>query len=189
MMADDLIDARALAILAANADRADRDAAWPEDSWRALVAAGVTAWAVPRDFGGRELGPVDLLRGYEALAGACLTTAFILSQRESAVRRVIANGRPAQQRRLLPAVAAGERLLTVGLSQLTTSRQHGAPSLAATPLDAGRYRLDGIIPWVTAADRADEILLGAVLPDGRQILALLPDTPGVAVEPPLPLMA
>jgi alkylation response protein AidB-like acyl-CoA dehydrogenase len=188
--ADDLIDARTLEILAENAEHADRLDVWPEDSWRALVAAGVPAWSVPRPFGGRGLGPVDLLRGNEALAAACLTTAFILSQRESAVRRVIANGSPEQQRRLLPALAKGDRLLTVGLSQLTTSRQHGAPSLTAAPLDAGRYRLDGLIPWVTAADQADEILAGATLPDGRQLLVLLPGgAAGVDVEPPLALAA
>jgi butyryl-CoA dehydrogenase len=188
--ADDLIDARTLEILAENAEHADRLDVWPEDSWRAITAAGVPAWSVPRAFGGRDLGPVDLLRGYEALAAACLTTAFILSQRESAVRRVIANGSPEQQRRLLPALAKGDRLLTVGLSQLTTSRQHGAPSLTAAPRDAGRYRLDGLIPWVTAADQADEILVGATLPDGRQLLVLLPGgAAGVDVEPPLALTA
>jgi alkylation response protein AidB-like acyl-CoA dehydrogenase len=188
--ADDLIDARPLEILAENAEHADRNDVWPEDSWRALTAAGVPAWSIPRGFGGRDLGPVDLLRGYEALAGACLTTAFILSQRESAVRRVIANGSPEQQRRLLPSLAKGERLLTVGLSQLTTSRQHGAPSLTVVPLDGGRYRLDGLSPWVTAADQADEILAGATLPDGRQLLVLLPGgAAGVDVEPPLALTA
>jgi butyryl-CoA dehydrogenase len=186
----DLLNPQTLETLAENAEHADRLDVWPEDSWRALVAAGVPAWSVPRTFGGRELGPVDLQRGYEALAAACLTTAFILSQRESAVRRVIANGSPEQQRRLLPALAKGDRLLTVGLSQLTTSRQHGAPSLTAAPRDAGRYRLDGLIPWVTAADQADEILVGATLPDGRQLLVLLPGgAAGVDIEPPLALTA
>jgi butyryl-CoA dehydrogenase len=189
-IATNLLDARTLALLAERADRADRDAAWPADSWRALTAAGVPAWSVPRAFGGRELSPVDLLRGYEALASACLTTAFILSQREAAVRRIVGLSPPAQQERLLPKLATGEILLTVGLSQLTTSRQHGAPSLTATPLDGERYRLNGLIPWVTAADQAEEIVIGATLPDGRQILALLPRcAAGVSIEPPLPLMA
>src|SRR5205814_9882319 len=78
----------------------------------------------------------------------------------------------------------------VGLSQLTTSRQHTSPSLTATPLGPQRYRLDGVIPWVTAADRADETVVGGTLPDGRQLPVLLPgDAAGVTVEPPLPLSA
>jgi butyryl-CoA dehydrogenase len=190
MAADELIDTRSLEILTANAARADRDAAWPEESWRALTAAGVPAWSVPRAFGGRELGPVELLRGYELLSTACLTTAFILSQREAAVRRIVGLERPEQQARLLPKLATGESFLTVGLSQLTTSRQHVSPSLTATPLGENRYRFDGLIPWVTAADQADEIVIGATLADGRQILVLLPgDARGVTIEPPLPLMA
>jgi alkylation response protein AidB-like acyl-CoA dehydrogenase len=188
--ADGLIDARTLHVLEERADSADRDETWPAESWRALTDAGVLVWSVPRAFGGRELGPVELLRGYETLAGACLTTAFILSQREAAVRRVVAAGNPAQKQRLLPALAAGDRSMTIGLSQLTTSRQHGGPSLTATPLDTLRFRLDGVIPWVTAADRADEILIGATLADGRQILALLPrDAAGVRIDPPLALTA
>jgi alkylation response protein AidB-like acyl-CoA dehydrogenase len=190
MPADGIISSHYLEFIAEGADRADRDETWPAESWQALTDAGVQTWSVPRAFGGRELGPVDLLRGYETLAGACLTTAFILSQREAAVRRVVAAGRPEPQQRLLPAMARGDRHLTVGLSQLTTSRQHRAPSLTATPLDALRFRLDGVIPWVTAADHADEIMIGATLADGRQILALLPpDAAGVRIDPPLPLMA
>ena len=116
MAANDLIDARSLEILATNAASADSDAAWPAASWQALTAAGVPAWSVPRAFGGRELAPVDLLRGYEALASACLTTAFILSQREAAVRRIVGLGRPNQQQRLLSKLATGSYLMTVGLS-------------------------------------------------------------------------
>jgi butyryl-CoA dehydrogenase len=189
-LAEDLIEARPLEVLTANAGRADADAAWPAESWRALTAAGVPAWSVPRAFGGRELSPVDLLRGYEALARACLTAAFILSQREAAVRRIVGLSGPQQQKRLLPKLATGDYMMTVGLSQLTTSRQHVSPSLTATPVDGGRFRLDGVIPWVTAADQADEIVIGATLPDGRQILALLPrGADGVAIDPPAPLMA
>src|SRR5579884_972737 len=183
-------DARTLTALADAAEAADADPSWPAASWRLLREAGVLAWSVPPEFGGVGGSPVELLTGYETLAGACLTTAFNLSQREAAVRRLLAHGNPAQQRRWLPPLARGEILATVGLSQLTTSRQHLAPSLLATPLGPWRYRLDGVIPWVTAADQADEIVIGATLPDRRQLLALLPGgADGVTVEPPLPLSA
>jgi butyryl-CoA dehydrogenase len=43
---------------------------------------------------------------------------------------------------------------------------------------------------VTGAERADYLVIGAVLDDGRQVLAVLPRaTPGVTVGPPLDLMA
>jgi alkylation response protein AidB-like acyl-CoA dehydrogenase len=132
---------------------------------------------------------LDLLTGYERLASACLTTTFILSQRDAAVRRIRDSGRDDLCRELLRPLACGGRFATVGLSQLTTSRQHGGPSLRATET-AGGFVLDGVIPWVTGADEAHHLVVGAVLEDGRQVLLALPaDTPGVAVKPPMSLMA
>src|SRR5262249_19301194 len=50
-------------------------------------------------------------------------------------------------------------------------------------------QLDGIAPWVTAADHADEILLGATLADARQILVLVPrDAAGFGGGAPPSLM-
>ncbi len=179
-----------LAALAAHADRADSQPDWPAASWQLLCDAGVTTWSIPTAYGGLDLSATDLLAGYERLAGACLTTTFILSQREAAVRRLRANANPEQRQRYLPALARGDYLMSVGLSQLTTSRQHQAPAFVATPLGSERYRLDGVIPWVTAADRCDTLVVGATLPDRRQLLVLLPvQQAGVTIEPPLPLAA
>ena len=137
----------------------------------------------------RPGGVVELLSGYERLAEACLTTAFILSQREAAVRRLVASENADLAKQWLPPLARGEVLATVGLSQLTTSRQHQAPVLRAAAHNGG-IQLDGVIPWVTGADQADLIVIGATLPDDRQVLIALPRPhSGVTVEPALPLMA
>ncbi len=92
---------------------------WPKT--RALAGAS------PPPRGGRGLDRVAQLEGAEQLASACLTTAFILSQREAAVRWLV-QARPAAA--ALPAGnGPGDLFATVGLSQLTTSRQHRPPSL------------------------------------------------------------
>ncbi len=178
-----------LRALAELADRADAETDFPSASWELIRAAGVPTWGVPAEFGGRALSMSARLHGAERLAGACLTTTFILSQREAAVRRVLAHARPEIQSDLLPRLARDEIFLTVGLAQLTTSRQHQAPALAAMPSGDG-YVLDGVIPWVTGAARADALVVGATLADGMQILMLLPrDRPGLEVEPPMDLCA
>jgi alkylation response protein AidB-like acyl-CoA dehydrogenase len=175
--------------LVANADRADAEAAWPAGSWEAACRAGVPRWGIPAAYGGDGLDGVELLARYRDLAAACLTTCFILSQRDAACRRLRGGNNAALAERLLPALARGERFATVGLSQLTTARQHIAPSLTAR-LEADALLLDGVIPWVTGAARADHLVVGAVLDDGRQVLAVLPtDLPGVHVAAPLDLMA
>jgi alkylation response protein AidB-like acyl-CoA dehydrogenase len=178
-----------LAILHEHAEAADAEAAWPEVSWQALCRAGATGWVIPRVYGGNGLGAVDVLEGFGRLAGACLTTCFLLSQRDGACRRVRDCGNEALCRELLPPLARGETFVTVGLSQLTTSRQHVRPSMVAR-VEGGRVVLDGVMPWVTGAARADHFVTGAVLDDGRQVLLAVPrDTPGLTVGPPLPLMA
>ncbi|HEX4590993.1 MAG TPA: acyl-CoA dehydrogenase family protein [Gemmataceae bacterium] len=175
--------------LAGQAEAADRNMTWPEQSWQVVQRAGVLEWAIPSQYGGRELNSTDQLTGYERLAAACLTTAFILSQRDAAVRRIRDTGRDDLCRELLRPLACGGRFATVGLSQLTTSRQHGGPALRVEETADG-FVLDGVMPWVTGADHADHLITGGVLADGRQILLALPaSTQGVAVQPPMDLSA
>jgi alkylation response protein AidB-like acyl-CoA dehydrogenase len=181
------LNAGKLAELAALAGRADVELAWPEDSLRIASDLGALGWSIPASLGGQGLDRVAQLEGSEQIASACLTTAFILSQREAAIRWLLQASEPLRQC-YLPALARGELFATVGLSQLTTSRQHRPPALRARALGPV-FRLDGDIPWVTGADRAGVIVTGAVLEDGKQILLLLPKLPGVVVEPALSLAA
>lgn len=183
------MDTETLTVLAANAERANDERTWPASSWEALRRAGVLQWTIPPQYGGQGLDGIDLLSGYEQLAAACLTTCFILSQREAACRRIRDQGKETLRGELLPVLASGERFATVGLSHLTTSRQHTAPAMTACDL-GNAFVLNGIMPWVTGAERADWLVTGAVLEDKRQILLVLPrELPGVRVGPPLDLMA
>jgi len=178
-----------LATLRQHAGAADAEAVWPTASWEALGRAGVLGWTIPREYGGQELDDLELLAGYEQLASACLTTCFILSQRDAAVRRLRVFASPEMARDLLRPLACGGRFATVGLSQLTTSRQHGQAALRGW-LEPEHLLLDGVMPWVTGAAEADHFITGAVLENGLQVLAVLPrDLPGVSVAAPLDLMA
>lgn len=178
-----------IATLSRLAEQADDALEWPAQSWAALCSEAVVRWPVPRALGGLEFSSADLLRGYERLSGACLTTTFILSQRDAAIRRLRDGARQDLAAELLPALAGGTAFATVGLSQLTTSRQHTAPALRATLSDQ-HIVLDGVIPWVSGADRADFLVAGATLGDGQQVLFVLPmELPGIAIGKPLPLAA
>jgi alkylation response protein AidB-like acyl-CoA dehydrogenase len=178
-----------LKTLTDNARDADENAVWPAASWQALTRAGVLGWGIDAAYGGSPRDAISQLAGHEQLASACLTTSFILSQREAAVRRIEASANQMLHRELLGPLARDECFATVGLSQLTTSRQHLQPSLAAHAVDDG-FVLDGSIPWVTGAAQADYLVTGAVTDAGMQMLAVLPTKqPGVHVQPPLDLMA
>jgi butyryl-CoA dehydrogenase len=176
--------------LLSHAEAADTRTDWPEASWQKLREAGVLRWSVPSRFGGDDRDSFAYLSGTEQIGGACLTSAFILSQRDAAIGRLLAYPVDALRERYLPGLARGDLFMTVGLSQLTTSRQHRPASLQATPLAGRAYRLHGEIPWVSGADRADAFVIGATLADGRQLLIVLPaQSPGVSVDLPMPLAA
>lgn len=182
-----VLSADILAKLIAGSEQADRDTPWPTAAWEALRQAGALGWSIPHEYGGAGLSAVECLSGLEEIAASCLTTAFALSQREAAIRHLLKGPLPLRER-YLPQLARGEIYMTVGLSQLTTSRQHQGPALRATLLSEGRVQLDGEIPWVTGADRAAGIVVGATLPDATQLLLVL-RTERVAdqIDPPLPL--
>lgn len=163
---------------------------WPTEQLAYCAKAGVFKWFVPREQGGQGWSEADLVRGYLHLSAACLTTTFIITQYMGAVTRLAAVGSESLLADWLPELLAGRRFATLGISHLTTSRRHlSASVLQAEPAEGG-YVLSGFSPWVTGAKRADAVMLGASLDDGRQILVLLPtDLPGVSIPPPARLLA
>jgi len=179
----------ALRLIARRAGPLDQSGDWPADDLRALEQIGAMKWAIPATFGGDEIAPLALHEKYESIAAASLATALVLSQRDSAAGIIAAGANEALKQELLPRLAGNEIFATVGIAQLGTSRQRGAPAALAHHI-AGGFSVSGLVPWSTGADRADQIIVGAVVPDEGQILFALPRTlPGVAVDPPMPLVA
>lgn len=169
--------------------RADLEGRWSEVLWSTLADAGLSRWALPTDLGGPGWDRVALLDRYERLARSSLVAAFVLTQHDAAVRRLVASSTTAAND-WLRRVADGSAFVTVGLSQLTTSRRLGAQALVARPGASGTFVFDGAMPWVTAAGRADAIVAGAVLEDGRQLLAIVRrQSQGLTVAEPFRLMA
>lgn len=177
------------AALAARAEQTAAAGPWASGAWELLAGHGVLAGFVPAAHGGAGAGEPALLDTLAMIAGRCLTTALVLSQWSAAVR-IIAAASPDVATALLPPLARGERFTTVGISQITTSRQHvGGPALRAVRVD-DIWRLDGLCPWVTGAAVADTIVTGAATADGARMFFVVPTAaPGVCVEPPLEMLA
>src|SRR5439155_3889917 len=151
----------------------DAQGAWPAEQLRLCGEAGVFQWFMPRELGGQAWSEADLLRAYVKLAAACLTTTFVITQRIGAMQRIAAGDSPAARKELLGDLISGRSFATVGISHLTTSRQHLArPALRAEETRDG-FVLDGYSAWVTGAELAQHIIVGATLSDGRQILVAL----------------
>ena len=176
--------------LAALAERTAGEGPWRSGAFAVLARRGVLAAFVPADAGGTGASEPVILSVITAIAEQCLTTALALTQWASAVR-VLAGGPPELRAALLPPLARGESLTTVGISQLTTSRQHvGSPALVAQAAADGTWRLDGLCPWVTGGDSSDTIVTGAATVDGGQLFFVVPtDASGLVIEPPLQMLA
>jgi alkylation response protein AidB-like acyl-CoA dehydrogenase len=147
---------------------------WPADALRLCGQAGVYRWFLPKTQGGMEWSEEDQTRGYLRLAQADLTTTFVITQYMGAMRRIAGSENQMMIDRWLNALADGETFGTVGISHLTTSRRHlNEPALSATETPDG-FVLQGMSPWVTGGPHADVYVIGATLPDGREILAAVP---------------
>ncbi len=166
---------------------ADLAGTWPERLWSILVEAGATRWSLPATWDGLGLEKPALVAANARVAKGSLTAAFILSQHDAAVRRLLLAADRPTATYWLDAISTGDAFATVGLSQLTTSRR---ATLTARTISPNAFELQGAMPWVTAAERADVFVSGAVTDDGRQILFALPaDRIGVKVRPAYDLAA
>jgi alkylation response protein AidB-like acyl-CoA dehydrogenase len=177
-----------LAGIRSRAGKFDLSGAWPQEDLDVLAHAGAMRWAVPSSAGGEDLSPIELHFRYEALASASLATALILTQRDSAVGILAASERASMRDELLTKLARNEIFATVGIAQLTTSRQTGAPSLIAVR-EGNHFRLNGLIPWSSGADHSDFIIAGAVIEQKQILFALPTHFDGVTIKEPLPLVA
>jgi len=162
---------------------------WPEQSLDTLTETGAWTWMIPTAYGGRKLEPISQLLAYEAVAAGCMASALILTQRDAACELIATCPDESIRDEYLPRLARHEFMTSVGISQLTTSRQGGRPALLAEP-QGDDFRLKGTMPWVTAAAHCRMFVAGAVLPDGRELLCLVPaDAPGIIIDPPMQLSA
>ncbi len=163
---------------------------WPSERLACLRDFGVFRWGLPVEFGGLPATRFQLLEGYVELARLCLTTAFILTQRDAACHRIAASQNLELRQRLLPDHCSGRALATVGISHLSTSRQHWSrPSVVANRTPDG-FELTGEAPWVTGARFANLLVTGASVDNEEQILVAI-DTgrQGVTICEPLKLLA
>lgn len=164
---------------------------WPTAQFELLAEASGNRWNIPCEFGGAGADDAEMLEVYRELASGSLLTTFILTQRNAACQRIATSRNTAAKDRLLPALCDGSIFATVGISHLTTSRQHLSipPVVATVDKDLSGYRLTGSVPWATGAATANVLVTGGTLEDGLQILAAIPTSrEGVLVQAPIALM-
>jgi alkylation response protein AidB-like acyl-CoA dehydrogenase len=172
VIADDLLFPRAL----------DTDAAGlvPVDLLDRLAAEGLYGMAAPEDAGGYDLSTSEVQPIVEALAGGCLTTAFVWIQHHNPVRAVAASTTPGLRDAWLGPLARGERRSGIALA----GERPGPATLLVHDAPDGSFVVDGEAPWVTGWGRIDVVMIAARR--GDEVVRLLVDAqagPTLEVEP------
>jgi alkylation response protein AidB-like acyl-CoA dehydrogenase len=149
--------------------------------WKELASVDLLGTALPESLGGNGGGFVEL-GVLLAEVGWTVAPVPVYATLVLGADPIARHGSPEQQRRFLPGVVAGERILSAGLSEPGRS-DPTAPATKARR-DGSQWRLDGVKELVPAAQLADTILVPATTDDGDVGLFLLPmDAPGVGLRP------
>ena len=135
----------------------------PEEIITELAAMGCFALSVPAEYGGlAEGGPDELLSMVvvtEELSRVSLGAAGSLITRPEIVAAAIARGGTAEQReRLLPAIASGEMMTAVAVTEPDAGSDVARMRVAARR-DGDGWVIDGVKTWCTFAGRAEALLV------------------------------
>jgi alkylation response protein AidB-like acyl-CoA dehydrogenase len=185
--------AKELAHRVAEPTTADRDAnrAWHTDLFAELAAArtgpGLAGPLVPLGLGGGGLSAAQTCALLEGLGEGSRDPGLGLAAVTHAVLATVpvrAFGTPAQHRRYLPRMAAGEWIGAVSLHQT----QGAAVRPTVTAAREGRqWTIDGTVDLVPGAPDAHHFLVTAAGPDDSRTAFLIDgDTPGLDVETTAP---
>ena len=126
----------------------------PREAFREAATHGLCRLTIPESMDGHGLGAPAMALVVEALATACMASAFALTVHNNLARGIARYGSTAQQQRWLPDLSAAKQIGAF----LLTEPQGGsdAAAIATTARrDGSNWRLDGDKAWVSNAATAD----------------------------------
>ncbi len=145
----------------------------PEALKQALLGMGdrsLLALRVPQNLGGAGFIERDYRHFQILIARYSGALAFLQTQHQSAASMLAVSDNPKLKQSYLPYMSKGEVLVGVGFSQL---RRSGNPIMKAQKVEGG-YLLAGQVPWITGFGFFASFIIGATLPDGREIYGMIP---------------
>ncbi len=140
--------------------------------WRGMAELGWQGLLIPGDLGGSDGSLLDVILLVEELGYACVPGPYVTSA--VAATSLLLGTSEAPRKRLLPALAIGDRIATLALVEAG-----GSFDPAVLTLTADHGRLTGRKLFVKDAHVADDLIV--VLRDGA--LLLQSDRPGIARAP------
>jgi isovaleryl-CoA dehydrogenase len=151
--------------IAPNAERVDRDCIWPAHSMKGLAAAGLFGLQVPEKFGGHGQGLLALSLMTEAIGKACPSSALCFGMHCVGTAVIAAKATSYQQDTYLRAIARGEHITTLALSESGTGTHFYLPETTLRP-EGKHYLVNGTKQFVTNGGYADSYVVSTVAEAG-----------------------
>lgn len=148
-------------VIAPNADKVDRDYMWPAHSMAAMAKAGLMGLQVPEHLGGHGQGLLALTVVAETIGKACPSSALCFGMHCVGTAVIAAKATVHQQEKYLRAIARGEHITTLALSESGTGAHFYLPETTLTS-DGEQYRVNGTKQFITNGGFADSYVLSAV---------------------------
>jgi acyl-CoA dehydrogenase len=134
---------------------------FPWDLWRRLVDAGLTGVGIAEEYGGQGGGIIEQVILDEELSRTLAGLYWLLGITLFDAKTIAAAGTPEQRQRFLPAIAAGEMLCAISLTEPGGGTDvFGAMQTRARRTDGG-WIVNGTKIWSTLAHVADRLFLVA----------------------------
>ena len=155
-----------------------QDDRFDEPLWQQLAEAGLLGTAFSEENGGMGFGFTELCLFIEEV-GRTVAAVPVVPVLVSAGLAIQQFGSKAQQQRYLPRIAAGEALLTAGLSEALAECPTRPAARASA--DGDSWCISGAKIAVPFADRAERVLLTAQADNGVVVVLVDPNAAGVTL--------
>ena len=171
--------------IAPNAQRNDKDATFPTESILALGEAGLLGLTIPRELGGKGLGPKAFAEVTAAIAEVDASVALIYIMHVSGTACILNAPNRTNYESILKQIAIGKHLTTLAFSE-KGSRSHFWAPVSQAQLDGDGVRISAHKSWVTSAGEADSYVVTtrshlAKSPLDSTLYLMDPKSPGVRV--------
>lgn len=171
-----------VSVAAPLARKVDDEKVWPEHTFRAMADAGLLGVHVPRELGGHEQGLVALAAITEALGRSCASSAICYGMHCVGTAVIAAKPTEFQRQSYLAAIARGEHITTLSVSEPGTGVHFYLPQTELR-LEGDEYVLKGMKHFVTNGGHANSYVVSTMASGAREgefsCLIVDGDTPGL----------
>lgn len=154
------------------ASEIDRDPEVLREALKGMGDRSLLGLKIPQRWGGAQASEATSRYFQQLVPRYSGALAFLQTQHQSAAGFLTNSENESLKQQYLPYMSNGRVLVGIGFSQL---RRQGSPLVKAIPVDGG-YQLDGEVPWVTGFSFFHDFIVGAALPEGRELYGIVPFT-------------